>query len=587
MTARHLRQAFHLLCLLCGLAGALGVRAQSAAPLLLNDAFGEVDAWGAVTLLADPSGAWQPDDVLSRRAQFSMPRGPHANLGVRRDAVWLHIAMQVPPGASGRWLLDIDYASLDRVDVYLLADGRLVHSGRLGDLQAFQSRPLKVRSHAMALALAPGQTYDVLLRVQTTSSMIAPIAFIKPERYHEREAGIQLFQGLMVGIGLCLLMYSVAQWLSRRDATFALYGLAVSGTTVFFFAYYGLGPQHLWGGSAWLTANMAPLSVLVSLVGGLMFLDRTLLVAQHNRRWSRAMRGAALVAGVAALSFVLGLIDYRSAQLAGTVLGPMPIVFGLPAAVARVRAGDRASVYVVVGWGLYGVGIVIMAALLRGFVDSNLWTQHAFQIGSLIEMVMWQRVLAVRQEQLRHAAEHADREREALRSLAHTDPLTGLPNRRGLQLELENALTRAGSPRLLGVYLLDLDGFKAVNDRLGHDAGDELLRSVAVRLRTPLRHRDVVARLGGDEFVVMVTDLPGDDEARRLGHKLLEAFAAPFGVRGQACQVGLTIGYALAPLDGHDAASLLKRADAAMYAGKQAGKRTLRRGQASVGLVSA
>jgi diguanylate cyclase (GGDEF)-like protein len=193
----------------------------------------------------------------------------------------------------------------------------------------------------------------------------------------------------------------------------------------------------------------------------------------------------------------------------------------------------------------------------------------------------------VRQEQLRHAAEHADREREALRSLAHTDPLTGLPNRRGLQLELENALTRAGSPRLLGVYLLDLDGFKAVNDRLGHDAGDELLRSVAVRLRTPLRHRDVVARLGGDEFVVMVTDLPGDDEARRLGHKLLEAFAAPFGVRGQACQVGLTIGYALAPLDGHDAASLLKRADAAMYAGKQAGKRTLRRGQASVGLVSA
>jgi diguanylate cyclase (GGDEF)-like protein len=202
-------------------------------------------------------------------------------------------------------------------------------------------------------------------------------------------------------------------------------------------------------------------------------------------------------------------------------------------------------------------------------------------------MVMWQRVLAVRQEQVRHEAAQADREREALRSLAHTDPLTGLPNRRGLQAELASALPRADSNRMLGVYLLDLDGFKAVNDRLGHDAGDELLKLVAQRLRAPLRHRDVVARLGGDEFVVIATDLPGDDEARRLGLKLLDAVAAPFTVREQLCKVGLTVGYALAPLDGLDADSLLKRADAAMYAGKQAGKHTLRRGQASVGLVSA
>jgi diguanylate cyclase (GGDEF)-like protein len=135
------------------------------------------------------------------------------------------------------------------------------------------------------------------------------------------------------------------------------------------------------------------------------------------------------------------------------------------------------------------------------------------------------------------------------------------------------------------VYLLDLDGFKAVNDRLGHDAGDELLKAVSLRLRAPLRQRDVVARLGGDEFVVMATDLGGDDDARHLGQKLLDAIATPFTVRGQQCVVGLTVGYALAPLDGHDADSLLKRADAAMYAGKQAGKHTLRRGQASVGLV--
>ena len=80
--------------------------------------------------------------------------------------------------------------------------------------------------------------------------------------------------------------------------------------TVFFFAYYGLGPQHVWGNVPGCTANVAPLSVLVALVGGLLFLDRTLFVAQHHPRLSLAMRGAALAAGTAAVAFASGLIDY-------------------------------------------------------------------------------------------------------------------------------------------------------------------------------------------------------------------------------------------------------------------------------------
>lgn len=575
-----------LLCGLLALPGLLPAWAQPAQPLQLVDSRGEVDAWPAVTMLSDPSGLWQVEDAEAHRAQLAAPAGARANLGVRSDAVWLHLPLQVSTGGRGRWLLDIDYPSLDRIEVYQMTEGRLLQFARVGDDLPFRLRTMQVRTHVVALELQPGLRHELWLRVQTTSSMVLPISLMTAERYHQREAQVQLLQGVIAGIGLCLLIYSLAQWLSLRDGTFAHYALAVSGATVFFFGYYGLGPQHLWGGSMWLTANLPPLSALVGLVGALLFLERTLSVARHNPRLALAMRGAALLAGSAAVAFTVGLIGYRAAHLAATVLGPSPIVLGLPAALVRLRGGDRAALYVLIGWGLYGVGIVVMVALLRGHVAANWWTQHAFEFGMLAEMVMWQRVLAVRQEQSRHAAAQADREREALRSLAHTDPLTGLPNRRGLQLELADALLRAGGERLLGVFLLDLDGFKAVNDRFGHDAGDELLKQAAQRLRAPLRHRDVVARLGGDEFVVMATDLPGDEEARRLGHKLLDAFSRPFVVRGEPCRVGLTVGYALAPLDGHDADSLLKRADAAMYAGKQAGKHTLRRGQASVGLVA-
>jgi diguanylate cyclase (GGDEF)-like protein len=129
------------------------------------------------------------------------------------------------------------------------------------------------------------------------------------------------------------------------------------------------------------------------------------------------------------------------------------------------------------------------------------------------------------------------------------------------------------------VYLIDLDGFKPVNDRHGHDVGDALLVAVGRRLQGQLRHNDVVARLGGDEFVVLARGLGHDEAARALGEKLVAAFRAPLDALGYRCTIGLTVGYALAPQDGTTSESLLKRADQAMYAGKQAGRgRVIRAG---------
>ena len=153
-----------------------------------------------------------------------------------------------------------------------------------------------------------------------------------------------------------------------------------------------------------------------------------------------------------------------------------------------------------------------------------------------------------------------------------------MPNRRGLNDRLAEALPTAGPAQLLGLYLLDLDGFKPVNDRYGHDVGDALLVAVGQRLMSQLSSTDLVARLGGDEFVVLVGGLGDETTARAIGDKMLRAFDAPFEAAGQTCKVGLTIGFALAPLDGHSAEDLLKRADTAMYAGKQAGRNRVERG---------
>ena len=159
-----------------------------------------------------------------------------------------------------------------------------------------------------------------------------------------------------------------------------------------------------------------------------------------------------------------------------------------------------------------------------------------------------------------------------LASQALYDPLTGLPNRSLLQDRLEQAIAqsqRAGRP--FGVALMDLNRFKEVNDTLGHDVGDELLREIAARLRHAVRAEDTVARMGGDEFVVVLHDLTEKDVSA-LSSKLLAALGAHFNWGGQSIDLGASIGVSLYPAHARDPGSLIRFADIAMYAAKRSGK---------------
>jgi diguanylate cyclase len=176
--------------------------------------------------------------------------------------------------------------------------------------------------------------------------------------------------------------------------------------------------------------------------------------------------------------------------------------------------------------------------------------------------------------------QHASVERDIMRALAHTDPLTGLANRRSLNDALSVALRRCAHDRLLAVYVIDVDAFKLVNDTHGHDKGDELLIAISHLLKANIRSGDVVARLGGDEFIVLANGLRSEEQASELGTSLLALFDAPVALGELLIKIGLTIGYAIAPIDGNDNTTIIKRADDAMYQGKQSGKHCLRRATA-------
>jgi diguanylate cyclase (GGDEF)-like protein/PAS domain S-box-containing protein len=166
-----------------------------------------------------------------------------------------------------------------------------------------------------------------------------------------------------------------------------------------------------------------------------------------------------------------------------------------------------------------------------------------------------------------------------IEQLAHYDELTHLPNRSLFYDRLGQAImTAKRSHGSIALIYIDLDGFKKVNDMMGHHMGDLLLGKVAERLRLCVRESDTLARLGGDEFTILLNDTHAKENVELVAEKIIDSIAQPFDLEGQAAQIGASIGIARYPDDASTGGTLLIVADKAMYAAKAAGKNTYRFG---------
>ncbi|WP_445599826.1 putative bifunctional diguanylate cyclase/phosphodiesterase [Azospirillum sp. A39] len=258
----------------------------------------------------------------------------------------------------------------------------------------------------------------------------------------------------------------------------------------------------------------------------------------------------------------------------------IPLIAAVHLTVEELLAPVQERATFLVGAAAAGSAVVVLFA---AGLAATIWRQHRTRAALAAanarlrdsEQALEQRVLE-RTRELEESNLH-------VQELAYTDPLTHLPNRARFAQRAAEAVDRAAREgRMMALLFLDLDRFKMVNDTLGHAAGDELLVEVATRIRRIVRRSDVVARMGGDEFVIIAENLAAPGDAHHTAQRLLAAFAAPVSVRGQDLHLGLSIGIALFPDDGADASTLLKSADAAMYAAKAAGRHTVRQFSAAM-----
>lgn len=213
--------------------------------------------------------------------------------------------------------------------------------------------------------------------------------------------------------------------------------------------------------------------------------------------------------------------------------------------------------------------------ILVSHIPSRIMNSHTrslmgrlFGIGAVLFILVsfgaWQLALAITKRRIYQAQ---------LVELALHDPLTGLPNRKFFFDRLEEGISHAArNGRRLGLLYIDLDGFKRINDTMGHHAGDELLINVGEILKDIIRKTDTAARLGGDEFAVVLFEIKEIRDAMTVGEKIVSAMCQPFELKAGTARIGASVGAAIFPDHEEEMAALIKQADAAMYKAKAGGK---------------
>jgi len=386
----------------------LCVRPAPAAPLQLARDAQVIEAWAAVTVLHDPDSRLDAAAALAAPQRFERPRTARASLGMLPGTTWLRIPVTVPQDATNGWVLQVDYALLDELDVYLARPEGLEKVASLGRMQAPSGESLAGRVPGALLRLTPGNDYTVLLRVRSVGPKILPITFMQPHAVLPEALGEQILQGLLLGLRITLFLYAIGQWITLRDHLFGKYALLAAGVTVYSAAWFGIAGQYVWPGNAWLLEHGAGLASILASCGAYLFVEQSLARPGRDRIFSLLMKTLAALCVATALGFGFGLISHRYLVMIVGTLGIMPMLLGLPGAFRRARSGDMVGTYFLIGWAGAFACALITAQLINGRLPANFWTMHALVFGSTFDMLVFMRILGLRTKAIQEAMLRAE-----------------------------------------------------------------------------------------------------------------------------------------------------------------------------------
>lgn len=520
-----------------------------------------------------------------------------------KSVYWVRINVSNLSETRQLWYLKLNYPLLDQVSFWM-SDQRSETHIATGDQHPFLSRGIDYRYFLFPVTLGANETTRLTLRIQSSGALNVPLALKTPAAIITDSNSLTLAHGMFYGALAIFAVFNLLLFFSSGTVYYFHNAFYMASLSMFLFAMGGFANQYFWPESAGFANTSIPLLIAVCALAitlfGRSFLDIT--PGTFADRLLKAQAWASVL--IAVLAFVL---PYSLAIAINANVCLVMIVILFMTGLMRWRQGYMPAKWYVLAWSGMLAGTLIYALAAFGHLTDFLAREIFMQVAVGTQVLLlnyaivqrWrllnQKLLDVEQNartqleqkvhertaQLRTTMRELEQANRQLSTLSLNDSLTGLHNRRhmdNLLPELCAESRRTGQP--LTLALLDADHFKSVNDRWGHDFGDECLKQIAGVLgRHVKRPRDVAIRFGGEEFALL---LPGTEAggAYRLCQRILEDMQQLIITADNGDSVSLTMSAGTATLlTDEDARGLFRRADEALYRAKSGGRNQTVQGQ--------
>lgn len=537
------------LCLMAMMAGFV-----SANTLILDEHPIDVSLSPYLGLLEDPTGKLSLDKILENPDQFYENSSASPNFGFNSSAWWVRFTISNPTDKNRQMVIRQDYPLIDHLDFWAsLADGQWTHIAT-GDHKPFDSRPLDTRDFQFLIDIAPNTSRTFVFRYQTQGSLNIGLSVVSLDKQLDYLTKEYLAVGIYYGGFIVLLAYNLLLFMSLREKVFVYYALYVLSYGTYMSVHNGLSFQYLWPNSTWLANHSLIILLALSLLWAIRFAREIL---SSRRLAPVADRIAKLMEVSMWVTLLVGpFMEYHTVVVPLSALTGIICFHLLVLGIVTFRKGAKPARYYLLAFSALLVGVMAYMLKTFGFLPHNAFTQNAFQIGSLLEMVLLSLAIGSRLNELKLQTT--------------VDGLTGLHNRRHFNEQILTEFQKAQRrSQPLTLMVLDIDNFKHFNDTEGHARGDLALKAVADVLASAIRKPSISCRYGGEEFAVILPNTPataGMTLAKRVRHLVEERTASDF------C---LTISIGVATMSNECFESpdeLFVAADQALYCAKEQGR---------------
>ncbi|MBB5018989.1 diguanylate cyclase (GGDEF)-like protein [Chitinivorax tropicus] len=556
-----------------------------ASTVVLNDAGKVISLGPSLSVYVDPANQLPFEAVRSLPPEVWQPVQDNTpNYGYSAKGYWFRTQLRLQPGLPRNWLIEVGYPVLDHVECWLIQQGRIVAHWHTGDDVPFSQRPVFHRNFLFPIELTPDSEYQLWLNVSSQGTVQLPITLQTPAQFIEVEQARLLPQAIYFGMLIVLLIYNAFIWIRIHERIYLYYITYVAAMLLGQMGIQGLGYQYLWSGNIWwqdksMAVVTASFVTFVSL-----FTDEFLRLWLSKPWLSRFLRGQAGLAALIALGALW--LPYAVMIRVVVMLALLATVVSLFSGLLSLKQGSLPARYFVAAWSLFLGGVLLYALQKYGLLPRNWMTEYGVQLGSVFEVVVVSIALADRinhERRKRYLAQKTALEEARHRAVAESrllyqslhDRLTGNPNRVLLEQASGAILDRATQSGQLAAFLLiKFAQFHEINNTLGHQAGDGLLKLVADRLdqavgRLPgiemleTGSNGALAHIEGVSFAALMVAASEADillSAKELARAMRETVL----YLDMAIDIPVMIGISLYPAHAKDFDSLLRCAEVAV-----------------------